>query len=574
VGVLTEFSCDNLIDDDNDGAADCLDDECAATATCDPTETCDNLLDDDADGLVDCADPSCLGAMNCVESICDDLLDDDFDGATDCLDADCVSSPLCAPTELCANGIDDDGDTLVDCADPSCAGSAACTETLCGDGIDNDSDSAVDCLDADCASSPACVESVCDDGIDNDGDGSSDCTDSDCSADPLCLVEGGANCRDGIDNDNDGRLDCMDESCVGGPQCPGCDLIAVPFGGGTGSLGDPFLLCSPVHVVNLAPGLQSATGAFLLASSIDMSSVLLRQDGNSFEGVFEGNGQVISGLTVNEGLAGGSALFSALSGEVRNLVVLGGQMESRGASAAIALRMIGGTISNVGVDAVITGSGDRGSVGGLVADMSGGIIRDSRYFGPFVNALDNGEAGVGGIAGVTSATAAMERVSASGRINGGRMVGGLVGVHAGRIGVAVSSAAVGAQVLAGGVVGFVANDATIEDVLFDGQARTSMSNCGGVAGQGGDRYTVRRVLVTGSISPQDDSSDPIVARRSSNVPVADTFFDLTRTGFDASGSPGAIGLSQDEIQNPNNPDLDVLTGWFRLPGVDPSPLAP
>ncbi|OUU23371.1 MAG: hypothetical protein CBC13_05830, partial [Planctomycetia bacterium TMED53] len=65
--------------------------------------------------------------VNCAVSseICDNGIDDDLDGAIDCLDPDCGGTAVCG-TEICDNGIDDDGDTLADCLDADCIGTPNC----------------------------------------------------------------------------------------------------------------------------------------------------------------------------------------------------------------------------------------------------------------------------------------------------------------------------------------------------------------------------------------------------------------------------------------------------------------
>ncbi|MGR3311482.1 MAG: hypothetical protein ACUZ77_12015 [Candidatus Brocadiales bacterium] len=116
------------------------------------TEICDNGIDDDGNGLADCADPVCFGT-GCPE-VCDDDLDNDGDGFVDCADtttADCLPCP-----EICDDNLDNDGDELVDCNDPDCASDPAClplTETNCTNGADDDGDGRVDCADPDCVTS-------------------------------------------------------------------------------------------------------------------------------------------------------------------------------------------------------------------------------------------------------------------------------------------------------------------------------------------------------------------------------------------------------------------------------------
>lgn len=63
------------------------------------TEVCDNDIDDDADGAADCDDDECYGVGPCAteELNCSDEGDNDDDGATDCDDSDCDDDPVCGP---------------------------------------------------------------------------------------------------------------------------------------------------------------------------------------------------------------------------------------------------------------------------------------------------------------------------------------------------------------------------------------------------------------------------------------------------------------------------------------------
>jgi MYXO-CTERM domain-containing protein len=101
-----EVTCDDGMDDDNDGAVDCADRDCAQHPACQdapaPTEICDNNMDDDNNGFADCADPSCATDNRCggaMVEICDNGVDDDGDGQADCADVnDCSTAPTCQNT--------------------------------------------------------------------------------------------------------------------------------------------------------------------------------------------------------------------------------------------------------------------------------------------------------------------------------------------------------------------------------------------------------------------------------------------------------------------------------------------
>ena len=64
--------------------------------------------------------------------VCNDGEDNDEDGATDCDDTDCAAAANCVEAGNCADEIDNDGNGDVDCADAACADDEACAE--CAEG--------------------------------------------------------------------------------------------------------------------------------------------------------------------------------------------------------------------------------------------------------------------------------------------------------------------------------------------------------------------------------------------------------------------------------------------------------
>ncbi len=102
---------------------------------------CDNGVDDDGDGYADCADRDCQIFAHClgmVELDCSDQLDNDGDGYVDCEDQDCVGTlPCISASEDCANGVDDNGNGLVDCDDPTCHSATECQTVALCDPVEN-----------------------------------------------------------------------------------------------------------------------------------------------------------------------------------------------------------------------------------------------------------------------------------------------------------------------------------------------------------------------------------------------------------------------------------------------------
>jgi hypothetical protein len=271
--------CDNGLDDDADGVADCSDSDCAAQC---PEAACRNNRDDDQDGLRDCLDPDCFDATGCeAERDCDDGVDDDGDDLVDCADDECTGAPACVSAcveEVLGSGFGDalatgvpaegsgtlesdcgyytgvpdvayawfapaagtfvfttagsDYDTILSAADGSCgAAEETCNDD--GDGVTDGTSVLVRTMAAGegvvlvidgyaqagtyVLGVRATEEVACADGQDDDGDGTVDCDDTACATSPVCTVE--ADCDDGLDDDGDGLADCADPSCAGDQLC-------------------------------------------------------------------------------------------------------------------------------------------------------------------------------------------------------------------------------------------------------------------------------------------------------------------------------------------------------------------
>jgi hypothetical protein len=164
----TLAQCQDGIDNDHDGYADCADFSCSS-ATSNPDkkitgycaaiaeatyERCTNGIDDDKNGYADCGDFSCSSPKDAklqalMKPYCDAVLE--------------------RTPEKCNDGTDNDGNGYIDCADDNCSGSSdpktqeVCWESLpgtnadpkrCQDGQDNDHDGFIDCDDWDCAWNP------------------------------------------------------------------------------------------------------------------------------------------------------------------------------------------------------------------------------------------------------------------------------------------------------------------------------------------------------------------------------------------------------------------------------------
>jgi hypothetical protein len=185
------YECTDGADNDQDGAADCADDSCAADLAClgadddDSTETDDDdseaTDDDDSAGADDDDDSSPVDPSE---------IDDDGDGQSEA-DGDCDDAD---PNNYSGNAEACDGE------DNDCDGEAGPDE------VDLDSDGSLACDD--CDDTNGSLEE-----LDADGDGFSTCA-GDCDDSEVTVYVGAPEVwDDGLDNDCDGMPDASNPNC-------------------------------------------------------------------------------------------------------------------------------------------------------------------------------------------------------------------------------------------------------------------------------------------------------------------------------------------------------------------------
>jgi len=187
------------------------------------------------------------------------------------------------------------------------------------------------------------------------------------------------------------------------------------FAGGNGTLATPYEIDSPASLATMATFVNAGRGIatigkyFVLTSDIDLISyqtgegwIPIGRDGtgNQFRGNFDGDGHVVSNIRIVRATVSYQGLFGAVATS-------------------------GAVIKNLGVENVSISSYDR--VGGLVGDVSGGVVINNCYVGYNNSMSISGRSSVGGLAGyVTGST--IERSYSSTNVSGtGTSIGGLAG---------------------------------------------------------------------------------------------------------------------------------------------------
>lgn len=188
--------------------------------------------------------------------------------------------------------------------------------------------------------------------------------------------------------------------------------------------------------------------------------------GNSFSGVFDGNGYIVSGMYINtEAFLSGDyyqqnyGLFADVTGTVRNLTVEQSYVRVNGACN---LGLVAGQVSdgrgrleNCKVDAIA--ECNSGNCGGIAGNVYAGTVDDCIFDGEIRGAGEEDYTNAGGILG------AGRRAAVRGCINRGTVcdaqtAGGIVGwLRSGTVSACTNEGAVSGS-KAGGVAGRVSDD--------------------------------------------------------------------------------------------------------------------
>ena len=243
-----------------------------------------------------------------------------------------------------------------------------------------------------------------------------------------------------VDITTDEHCGECNSACADGQFCDGtscedipCDQEGTPFGGGLGTSDDPFTICSPTHLQNVA---DEVDAHFRMYDHIDLQGVEFETIGrgdsdddwqNTFQGHFDGGGYEIRNLSIDQS-SNRVALFGFVDegAEVINVVLVDVDIEGEDQVGGLAGRNLG-TISDCEISGQVSGDDEVGGAVGLnagtIEDCSvkeGTSITGDDHVGGLVGELSSGE---------VSGASVDAQVTASGwRIGGvvGRQEGGRI----------------------------------------------------------------------------------------------------------------------------------------------------
>ena len=253
-----------------------------------------------------------------------------------------------------------------------------------------------------------------------------------------------------------------------------------------------------------------------------------RGGGSGFSAVFEGNGRAIDSLYVKT-TDENAGLFSVIAegGTVRNVRLESVNVSGRAQVGGLAGQS-SGTISDVRVTGTVTG---RNAVGGLVgASGATGVIGDSHA-----------------AASVTGTTQ---------RSDGGRDVGGLVGVNRGEVRGSYATGSVSGRANnTGGLIGILEVDSSIVASYASGPVSSGGSYVGGLVGSSWGDVTASYAV--GSVVAGGGNAGGLVGHRGAGTVTA-SYWDRETSG--QARSPAGQGKTTAELQGPTG-YTGIYAGW-------------
>ncbi|MFH1018894.1 MAG: GLUG motif-containing protein [Pseudomonadota bacterium] len=312
---------------------------------------------------------------------------------------------------------------------------------------------------------------------------------------------------------NDGA-NLQEESFSLAGTCALCDPDAASFGGGAGTTGLPYLVCSQSQLQNITsqPG-----KAFRLFKNLDLASASFAPIGSAsspFTGTFDGNSLAIDHLLIqvtDPNVATG--LFGALSGAtVQNLtltnVSVSGIQDVGGIAGTASAASL---IKNVSVTGAVTGSSSR--FGGLVGKLVNSTIDNSRATVTVQNAAGHATSVAGGLVGVMQQNANITNSSASGTVSAQALTGGLAGVIDDHSAVRNSSTSASVNAsggAAGGLTSWLLNGSIVDNASASGAVTTPGGYAGGLVGTVRYGSTIQNSSASGNVTAGADIAGGLV----------------------------------------------------------------
>ncbi|MBI9015818.1 MAG: PASTA domain-containing protein [Phycisphaerae bacterium] len=292
-----------------------------------------------------------------------------------------------------------------------------------------------------------------------------------------------------IDLITDGQINIADLQQL--LECWMNKKVTKPFAG-LGTTADPYQVSTAGQLISIGTDVTLLDKHFILTADIDLAgytfdnAIIARDTDNStdtfagisFSGVFNGDGHIISNLTIDTAGAGNDylGLFGSISGPTAKIENLGIIANITGGSGSRYLGGLCGKLSNGSVTNCYTSGAISGYkyLGGLC-----GGISDAGITACYASCNVNGYYYLGGLCG-NFATSSMSNSYAIGTVSGDYFVGGLCGyLSNGSLINCYASGAVNANDYLGGLCGDNNDSITITACFWDTETSGQSTSDGG-----------------------------------------------------------------------------------------------
>ncbi|MGN8225641.1 BspA family leucine-rich repeat surface protein [Gracilimonas sp. BCB1] len=320
-----------------------------------------------------------------------------------------------------------------------------------------------------------------------------------------------------------------EESSSQGPVAAEPTTPAVSFAGGTGSEANPYQVATLEQLQALKDG---PSLHFVLNNDLDASATSTWNSGEGFvpiggdspfTGSFDGQGFVITGLTISRSTEDYVGLFAVIGDS--------------------------GSVKDIGLEQLsITGGGNTG---GLAGENNGSIS------GSYADGDVDGSAIVGGLVGLNNAT--ISESYSAGTVDGTQDIGGLVGLHSlGTISKSYSTSdATGTANNVGGLIGFSYDN--VENSYATGSANGD-TNIGGLVGNY-NSGTVSNSYSTGSVTGSSNVGG-FIGQKNSFAAASNSFWDTqTSSQAAATGIGSTTGITGQTTTEMQTQSTFTDAGW-------------
>lgn len=371
-----------------------------------------------------------------------------------------------------------------------------------------------------------------------------------------------------------GRV-CRSGNCAEGQCQPfSCDPNGAPFGGGTGTVSNPFVICTAAQFLEIGAQEDRFSDHFVLSASIDLAGQVLEPIGSfeaPFEGSFEGFDFSITGVEFNDTNSATLGLFGVVgeNGELSDFQL--SATLAGGSTAGLLAGNNAGILRDIEVQGVLELSGE---IGGLVVGQNSGTLLNIIAEGTI-----SGGSTLGGVLGVNQSSGQVENLSALVNVeSAGSTIGGLVGIQRGVIrnaqvsgevrggdstgGLAgrmegsaltrnsqVTTHVTGEGLYTGGLVGSLGETAEIVDSIASGRVDAFSGNfVGGLVGRVSDSTEIRRCSALGDVYSDRDFVGGLIGLLDGESKVFDSFATGSVDAGGGSNVGGLIGAMAGEAQ--------------------------